>query len=159
MTSWRPVLVAAGAAVLVAGLGGAATDIGPWYFALRKPSWQPPDWAFGPAWTVIYALTALAGVRVWNAMRPGRARARAMGWFALNGVLNVLWSVLFFALHRPDWALGEVIPFWLSIVVLIGVAWNVSRTAGWALVPYAAWVLFAGILNLAVVRLNAPFGA
>ena len=159
MTKWRPVLVAAAAAVVVAALGGAATDIGPWYFALRKPWWQPPDWVFGPAWTLIYGLTALAGVKVWNGLRDRRARLRAMGWFALNAALNVLWSELFFGLHRPDWAFYEVFPFWLSIAVLIGLAWPVSRTAGRVLLPYAAWVLFAGVLNLAVVRLNAPFGA
>ena len=157
MTRWRPILIAAAAAVLVAGLGGAATDIGPWYFALRKPSWQPPDWAFGPAWTIIYALTAIAGVKVWNGLANRPARLRAMGWFALNAALNVLWSELFFGLHRPDTAFYEVFPFWISIIVLIAIAWPVSRAAGWMLVPYAAWVLFAGILNLAVVRLNAPF--
>ena len=159
MTKWRPILVAAGAAVVVAALGGAATDVGPWYFALRKPSWQPPDWAFAPAWTLIYGLTAVAGVKVWNGLTNRRARLHAMGWFALNAALNVLWSELFFGLRRPDWAFYEVFPFWLSVAVLMAVAWPVSRTAGWVLAPYAAWVLFAGILNLAVVRLNAPFGA
>ena len=158
MTRWRPIVVAAVAALVVAGLGGAATDIGPWYRALRVPSWQPPDWAFAPAWTLMYGLTALAGVLVWNHARGQRTRLRIMGLFALNAAFNVLWSELFFGARRPDWAFYEVIPFWLSIVALIVVAWPISRTAGWALAPYAAWVLFAGALNLAVVRLNAPFG-
>lgn len=156
MTKWRPILVAAGAAVAVATLGAAATTIGPWYLSLHKPWWQPPDWAFGPAWTLIYGLTALAGVKVWNGLSDRRSRLRAMGWFALNAALNVLWSELFFGQHRPDWAFYEVFPFWLSIVALIWVAWPVSRTAGWVLVPYLAWVLFAGVLNLAIVRLNGP---
>ena len=155
---WRPILTAAAAAMAVATLGAAATDIGPWYRALAKPSWQPPDWLFGPVWTLIYGLTALAGVLAWNRLRDRRRRLSLMGLFALNAGLNVLWSELFFGLHRPDWALLEVVPFWLSIVLLIAVCWPVSPRAGRVLLPYAAWVLFAGILNLAVVRLNAPFG-
>jgi translocator protein len=155
----RPILVAAAAATVVAVLGADATDIGPWYRGLEKPSWQPPDWLFGPAWTLMYGLTALAGVLVWNETRGRQRRTRLMGLFALNAVLNVLWSELFFGVRRPDWAFYETIPFWMSIVALIVAARPISRRAGWALVPYAAWVLFAAGLNLAVVRLNAPFGA
>lgn len=153
---WRPVAVAALAAMAVAGLGASATDIGPWYQALQKPSWQPPDWLFGPAWTLIYGLIALAGVKAWNAAPDRRQGLRIVGVFALNALLNVAWSELFFHFHRPDWALIEVVAFWLSIVVLIVAAASVSHAAGWLLVPYLAWVTFAGVLNLAVVRLNAP---
>jgi tryptophan-rich sensory protein len=154
---WRPVVVAALAAIVVAGLGASATDLGPWYYALRKPSWQPPDWLFGPAWTLIYGLIALAGVLAWNAARDRRRRLDIVGVFAVNALLNVGWSELFFNFHRPDWALIEVVVFWLSIVLLIVVASSISHTAGWLLAPYLAWVTFAGVLNLAVVRLNAPF--
>ena len=155
----RPVLTAAGCAILVALLGGAATQIGPWYYALHKPSWQPPDWLFGPVWTLIYGLTALAGVKVWNRIADRERRLRMMALFALNALLNVLWSELFFGQRRPDWALAEVVPFWLSILVLMLLVFPVTRTGGWALVPYLLWVLFAGILNLAIVRLNGPFSA
>lgn len=154
----RPVLVAAGAAVLVALLGAAATRLGPWYYGLQKPAWQPPDWAFGPAWTVIYGLTALAGVLAWNRIRDRRTRLRVLGLFALNAALNVLWSELFFGAQRPDWALVEVVPFWLSILVLATALWPISHSASWALAPYVVWVAFAAMLNLAVVRLNGPFG-
>ena len=154
----RAIGVAAAAALAVAILGGLATEIGPWYRALHKPAFQPPDWAFGPAWTVIYALTALAGVLAWHAMPPLRAWARILALFAINGVLNVLWSVLFFSLHRPDWALAEVVPFWLSILALIVAIAPYARRAAWLLAPYLLWVAFAGVLNYAVVRLNAPFG-
>jgi len=155
----RPVLVAAGAALVVALLGAAATTIGPWYYGLHKPSWQPPDWVFAPAWTLIYGLTALAGVLAWNRIRDRAARLRILALFALNAVLNVLWSELFFHAQRPDWALIEVVPFWLSILVLLIAVWPISHPAGWALAPYLVWVLFAGLLNLAIVRLNGPFGA
>ena len=156
---WTPVAVAAGAAILVAALGAAATDIGPWYQALAKPSWQPPDWLFGPAWTLIYGLIALAGVMAWRAARTRTARQRVLLLFSVNALLNVLWSELFFNFHRPDWAVLETTVFWLSIVVLIAAVWPLSHRAGWLLAPYLAWVTFASLLNLAVVRLNGPFGA
>ena len=156
---WTPVAVAAGAAVVVAALGAAATDIGPWYQALAKPSWQPPDWLFGPAWTLIYGLIALAGVIAWRSARTRAARQRVLLLFSANALLNVLWSELFFGLHRPDWAVLETVVFWLSIVVLIAAVWPLSHRAGWLLAPYLAWVTFASVLNLAVVRLNGPFGA
>lgn len=159
MSSWRPILLAAGAALLVAALGGAATEIGPWYYGLHKPAWQPPDWLFAPVWTLIYGLTALAGVIAWNRIGDRERRLRTMALFALNALLNVLWSELFFRAKRPDWALAEVVPFWLSILVLLVVLVPVSRYAVWALVPYLIWVMFAGVLNLAIVRLNGPFGA
>ena len=153
---WRPILVAAGAAVVVAGLGTAATDLGPWYQELRKPPWQPPDWLFGPAWTLIYALTALAGAMAWQAARTGRERRRILGLFGLNAGLNVLWSWLYFTWQRPGWALAEAVLLWLSIVLLIKGIAPLSRRAGWLLLPYLLWVSFATVLNLAIVLLNAP---
>ena len=153
---WRPILVAAGAALVVAGLGTAATDLGPWYQELRKPPWQPPDWLFGPAWTLIYALTALAGAMAWQAARTGRERRCILGLFGLNAGLNVLWSWLYFTWQRPGWALAEAVLLWLSIVLLIKGIAPLSRRAGWLLLPYLLWVSFATALNLAIVLLNAP---
>lgn len=150
----RPVVAAAVLAAIVAALGASATDLGPWYQSLRKPPWQPPDWLFGPAWTLIFALIALAGAIAWTNARGRDARLRILAAFALNGLLNVLWSELFFRLQRPGWALAEVVLFWLSILLLIVVTVPSSRVAGLLLLPYLAWVAFAGTLNLAVVRLN-----
>lgn len=164
MTAWAtlsrigtPVLVAAAAALFFAALGASATDIGPWYQGLRQPSWKPPDLLFGPVWTVIYILTAWSGILVWQHGRDRAHRLRLMGLFALNALLNVLWSELFFKLQRPDWAVIELVPFWLSIVVLMVAVAQVSHTGAWLLTPYLAWVTFAGVLNLSVVQLNAPF--
>lgn len=153
---WRPILVAAGAALVVAWLGTAATDLGPWYQELRKPPWQPPDWLFGPAWTLIYALTALAGAMAWQAARTGRERRRILGLFGLNAGLNVLWSWLYFTWQRPGWALAEAVLLWLSIVLLIKGIAPLSGRASWLLLPYLLWVSFATALNLAIVLLNAP---
>lgn len=157
-TSWRPVAVAALAAIAVALLGGLMTDIGPWYRSLQQPAWKPPDRAFGPAWTVIYALTAIAGVKAWREA-PGRAERETMlVLFSANAFLNVLWSLLFFRLRRPDWALVEVVALWLSVLALVVVIGRWSRGAALLLLPYLAWVAFAGALNAANVRLNGPFG-
>jgi tryptophan-rich sensory protein len=155
---WPPIVVAALAATTVAVLGGLMTELGTWYYDLRQPAWKPPDWLFGPAWTALFALIALAGIRAWQDAPDRRMREWLLALFALNAFLNVLWSLLFFRLRRPDWALVEVGFLWLSIVVLIAVLARWSRPAAWLLAPYLAWVTFAAALNAAVVRLNAPFG-
>jgi len=153
-TGLVPLLVAAGIAMAVAGLGGLATDLGPWYVGLAKPWWQPPGWFFGPAWTLIFALTALAAASAWIGAPDGGARQLLAGAFAVNAVLNILWSVLFFTFRRPDWALIELVGLWLSIVVLIVLTARSSAYAPWLLAPYLAWVGFAGVLNWTILRLN-----
>ena len=150
-------MVAGLATVAVLGAGGALTRIDSWYADLRKPSWQPPNWLFAPAWTVIGVLTASSAVLAWDRTRTRRERRTLIGLFGANGALNALWSGLFFTLRRPDWALAEIVPLWLSIAALIrGVAPHSAR-ASWLLTPYLAWVSFAGVLNRTIVRLNAPF--
>lgn len=157
MTRWLfPVLIAALAATAVAVMGATVTDVGPWYDSLKQPRWAPPDMAYGIAWTVIYALTALAGVNGWLAS-PRREREWLIGLFALNGFLNILWSLLFFRLHRPDWALIEVLGLWLSVAALIITVWRRSIAGAVLLIPYLLWVTFAGYLNMTIVRLNGPF--
>ena len=158
--SWSrygPMIVAAAVALALGIVGGLVTDIGPWYRNLKKPSWQPPDWLFGPVWTVIFILAAIAGVLAWNAATSDSARAGVIGAFALNCALNVLWSWLFFRSHRPDWALIELVALWASIVALLVVTIPLDSRCGWLLSPYLAWVTFAGILNATVSKLNAPF--
>jgi tryptophan-rich sensory protein len=154
----EPMLTAAAVAFVVAGLGGAATTLGPWYYGLRMPPWKPPDWLFGPAWTLIYALAALAAASAWVGAAGNPAlRRRVIVLFAVNSVLGVMWSLLFFRLQRPDWALIEVAFLWFSILALIVGLAPASRNASLLLCPYIAWVSFAACLNLAVVRLNPPF--
>jgi tryptophan-rich sensory protein len=149
-----PLLVAACAATVVAATGAGLTELGPWYRALAKPAWQPPDWLFGPAWTLIFALCAVAGARCWQRSTDAAARRRLVTAFAVNGALNVSWSVLFFRMQRPAWALVEVVALWISILVLIRVCATTWRPAAWLLAPYLAWVSFATVLNAAIVRLN-----
>lgn len=146
------------AAAAVAALGTTMTDLGPWYRGLRQPPWAPPDPVYGAAWTLIFALAALSAGFVWLAAPDRKARETAIGLFALNGFLNVLWSLIFFRLRRPDWAVIEVMLLWGSVAVLIFWCVRYSRRAALLLVPYLIWVSIAGTLNWEVVRLNAPFG-
>ena len=154
---WKPVVVAVLAAFAVAILGGLATDVGPWYRQLHKPTWQPPDWLFGPAWTTIYALVVIAGVRAWRRAATPVHREWLVVLFASNGFVNVLWSLLFFRLQRPDWALLDVGVLWSSVLALTVVVGRRDRIGGFLLMPYLLWVSFASILNLTIVGLNAPF--
>ena len=156
---WRAMLTAAFAACVVAGLGAFVTDLGPWYYHLAEPPWKPPDWLFGPAWTFIFAMAALSGYLCWSrGPRYSPNTARVLALFTLNAILNIAWSVLFFRLHRLDWALVEVALLWLSIAALMVLVARSSTLASWLLLPYLAWVSFAGMLNLALVRLNGPTG-
>lgn len=151
---WKPVLIAFLAAALVAGMGASVTEIGPWYHGLNKPSWQPPDWLFGPAWTVIFACAALSASTAWMAARTHADRQWLIVLFCLNALLNVLWSLLFFNLHLLNWAGVEVVALWLSIVALIVLTRRSSTTASLLLLPYLAWVAFAAVLNWTVASLN-----
>lgn len=153
-----PVAVATIAALCVAALGATVTDLGPWYQALAKPAWNPPDVVFPMGWTVIYALITVSGITAWRAARTSAQAEWVIGLFALNGFLNISWSILFFRLQRPDFAFFEVTLLWLSILVLIVYCGRFSVRAALLLAPYLAWVSFAGTLNWSIVQLNAPFG-
>ncbi len=152
------VTVAALSALTVAAAGGALTQIGSWYRGLHKPAWTPPDAAFGVIWTTIFVLAATSGVLAWRGARPGAPRLQLIGLFALNGLLNMFWSLLFFAHRRPDLALWESCALWLSILALIVRIWPVSRLGSVLLLPYLTWVTIATDLNFEIVRLNGPFG-
>lgn len=139
--------------IVVAAGGAFLTELSPWYYALKRPSWQPPDWLFGPAWTLILGL---ASVSLYLGL--GRSDWRVvLGLFVLNGVLNLLWSPLFFKWHRPDLALIEVPLLWLSILAPMVVLGRISWAPAALLLPYLLWVSFAAFLNLTIVRLNRPF--
>jgi tryptophan-rich sensory protein len=154
-----PIIVAASLTILLLAVGGLTTNVGDWYRALRKPPWNPPNWAFGPAWTLILGLAACAGVLAWTHAHDTGAQVRIAALFAANIVFHALWSPLFFNLRRPDWALIEVPFLWLSILALIVGLTPLSPLAGLLLAPYLLWVSFAAVLNLTIVRLNRPFGA
>ncbi len=149
------VIVAAVAwAVILGGVGGLVTEIGPWYRNLKKPSFQPPDWLFGPAWTVILGLAAWAAVLGYNGASDAAGRQTVIVLYAINFVAHFAWSPLFFKWKRPDLALVEVVFLWASVLSLCIGLRQYSVLASWLIVPYLVWVSFAAILNLAIVRLN-----
>lgn len=153
-----PIVIAVVTTLLVLGVGGWMTTVGTWYENLRKPSWNPPNWIFGPAWTVILGLAAWAGVLAWSNASSSSEELLILMLFGINIVLHMLWSPLFFNLKRPDWALIEVPFLWLSILALmIGLA-RFSTLTVYLLLPYLLWVTFAAFLNLTIVRMNRPFG-
>ena len=153
----RALIVAGLVAVALTVGGGLLTEVGPWYRQLRKPSWQPPDWLFGPAWTLILALAAWSAALAWTSAGTRGERTMVVVLYGLNAVAHFSWSPLFFKLHRPDWALWEVPLLWLSILAPIVLVAPFSPLASWLLAPYLLWVSFAAYLNLTIVRLNGPF--
>ncbi|OYY91459.1 MAG: TspO protein [Sphingomonas sp. 28-66-16] len=152
-----PVIVAIGVAVFLGAAGGLMTPIGPWYRNLKKPSLQPPNWLFGPAWTIILGLAAWSAITAWYAADTPAEHTRVLGLFATNAVCHFLWSPLFFRARRPDWALIEVVFLWVSLALLVVLLWPISNFASLLIVPYLLWVSFAAWLNSAIVKLNRPF--
>ncbi len=140
-------------ACAAAATPGIAFRPGAWYRRLAKPSWCPPDWLFGPVWLVLYVTVAVAGWLVWRKAGIDGA-ILPLAVFVLQLVLNGLWSTLFFGLRRPDLAFVEIVGLWLSILATIALFHPIDATAAWILIPYAAWVGFAMLLNLSIWRLN-----
>jgi len=141
------------AACFLAALTGVRFPPGPWYERLNKPAWRPPNWLFAPVWTVLYVMMAVAGWLVWR--QAGFAGAGvALIVYALQLILNAAWTPLFFGLRRPDLGLVDIVLLWLSIVAAIALFFPISVVAALLLVPYLAWVAFAGALNFALWRLN-----
>lgn len=126
-----------------------------WYPTLIKPSFNPPNWVFAPVWTTLYILMGVAAGMVWNKMDSDRINVRkGLQFFAVQLVLNFLWSYLFFGLHNTLLAFVELLLLWLMIYETYAVFKRVSKTASFLLLPYLAWVSFAGILNLSIFWLN-----
>jgi translocator protein len=143
-----PLLVGAGSGFVTAA---AVRD---WYPTLVRPSFAPPAWVFGPVWTVLYCMMGFAAWLVWRKGGRSAAGRVALGLFALQLVLNGLWSLLFFGMRAPGVALIEIVVLWAAIAVTLGAFRRVDAVAGWLLVPYLAWVTFATVLNAGFWWLN-----
>ena len=123
---------------------------GAWYAGLAKPAWTPPNWLFGPVWSVLYLMIAVAGWLVWESEAAPSARWRWVAQLVLNG----MWSPVMFGAHNITLALVVIVLMWLAIAAFIGATWRQVRTAALLFVPYLAWVSYATALNFAVRRLN-----
>jgi tryptophan-rich sensory protein len=137
-----------------AGLGAAWTTpaLDDWYACLSKPSWTPPDWVFGPVWTVLYAMMAVAAWLVWRT--PSSGRWPALVLFGAQLLFNAAWSYLFFGLHDPGLAFADIVVLWCAILATILAFEWISAPAAALLLPYLLWVSFATVLNGAIWRMN-----
>jgi len=131
----------------------ASVQASTFYGQLMQPPWAPPSSAFGPVWTVLYALMAISAWLVWRCGGM-RANGAALSLFFLQLLLNALWSWLFFAWHLGGWAFAEVVVLWFLIVATLVSFWRVRPLAGALLIPYLLWVSFASVLNYSVWQLN-----
>jgi translocator protein len=139
----------------VGAIGGAATStsVGTWYQHLHKPPFNPPDWIFGPVWTALYIAMSVAAWRVWRRLGWSGAR-QALSLFAVQLVLNLAWSILFFGFQRIGLALVEIVVLFAAIATTGVVFWRIDRAAGLLFIPYLAWVGFAALLNASLWHLN-----
>ncbi len=149
---WIGLLVSLVVCFAVAGLGAFATtpNIPTWYATLNKPSWNPPNWVFGPVWTLLYGLMAISVWLVWK--RDGWNTAVTI--FAIQLALNLAWSFIFFGFHQTGLAFWEIVLLWLAIAATILMFFQVSTVAASLLIPYLLWVSFAAALNFTIWRLN-----
>lgn len=137
--------------VLTGGLAiGYSNPPGAWYASLSKPWFNPPNWVFAPAWSILYLLIAIAGWRTW----ANNPRSLAMGLWCVQIALNFLWSPMFFSAHSLSGALATILLLLAAVIAFIVVQSRLDRVASALFVPYAGWVTFATMLNLAILRLN-----
>ncbi len=136
--------------VFATAMSGAIFKPGPWYETIKKPSWTPPNWVFPVVWTTLYIMIGIAGWLVWREVGV----SFAMVLWALQLILNALWSALFFGLRRMDWAFVDSVALWLAVAAFIIVAFPISAWAAVLFVPYLVWATIAAVLNRAVWRLN-----
>jgi len=149
------------AAIIVSELAGiigsffTTPSIPGWYSALIKPAFNPPSWVFAPVWTALFALMGVSAFLIWREGFEKKKVKVAFGIFLGQLILNTFWSIIFFGLHNPGWALVEIVVLWLAILATIIAFAKISKPAAWLLVPYIVWVSFAGFLNYSIWQLNS----
>lgn len=156
MNNTFKLIIAIAIPLVVGGTSGffTITGVDSWFQTVNKPSWNPPNWIFGPVWTSLYALMGVALFLVWKSDGSDMLKKTAIALFAVQMILNFFWSFIFFDQHQIGWALVEIIVLWISILLTIFAFGNVSKLAAWLLVPYISWVSFATILNYSIWKLN-----
>jgi len=142
--------------LMVSVIGGLVTagSVTTWYPTLQKLPFNPPNWIFGPVWTALYILMAIAGWRVWRLSQQS-VFAPPLALYGLQLALNLLWSILFFGLHAIGWALADIVALLTAIAVTTIMFLRLDRIAGALFLPYMAWVAFAGVLNASIWWLNS----
>jgi translocator protein len=158
MKNWNSLLMLAllvGICLAVGGFGALFTSgsVREWYPMIRKPSWNPPSWVFGPVWTILYLIMGTAAWIVWCRRNEAEIKS-ALILFAVQLILNGAWSPLFFGLRNPLAGLLDIVPLWAAILATLILFWRISPTAGWLMTPYLLWVSFATALNFAIWKNN-----
>ncbi len=131
-----------------------ASSVNGWFTTLVKPSFNPPNWLFGPVWTALYIMMGISCYLVWNSKVAEKIKNEALVFYLIQLLLNFLWSFIFFYAEQPGWALIDIILMWVMILLTILKFGRISSIAAWLLVPYISWVSFATILNFAIWKLN-----
>ena len=152
---WFSLICWIGICFAVASVSGSwtASEIPGWYRTLNRPSIAPPNWVFGPVWTMLYAIMAVAAWQVWESP-ASPMRTAGLALFLIQLILNFAWSLIFFRHHAIGAALVEIVVMWAAIGATTLVFGRVSSSAAWLMAPYWAWVTFATVLNAAFWRLN-----
>lgn len=130
------------------------SSIQTWYKYLHKPSFSPPNWIFGPVWTVLYLLMGISVYLVWLKQSKSKRVKTALKLFLTQLLFNFLWSIIFFGFHNPLIAFVDIILLWIAIVLTIMTFYRLSKPAAYLLIPYILWVSFAALLNISIVLLN-----
>jgi tryptophan-rich sensory protein len=159
---WWKVLLSSFVILLLGFLSGISTanSIPNWYATLEKPFFTPPNWLFGPAWTIIYILMGISFGRIWQVVAKSRYPivrkfARQGLWvFVVQFALNLAWTPIFFGFKSPGWALFVIIPLAILVFLVIRHFFRLDRVAAFVLIPYLLWVTFASFLNLGIYFLN-----
>lgn len=138
----------------VGGISGyiTADAIPGWYVTINKPSFNPPNWIFGPVWTTLYILMGVAFYLIWKSTHPQKNKAMLL--FGIQLLLNFFWSIIFFNFHALGFALAEIILLWIFILLSILSFYPISKVASYLLIPYLLWVSFASVLNFSIWQLN-----
>jgi benzodiazapine receptor len=158
LLGYEPIIFAVVWGLVLAIAGAWATDLSEWYKKIQQPSWKPPDWVFGPMWTAIFVCAGISFVKAYNRAPDDEAILLLEILFIVNGLFNLVWSVLYFRMRRPDWALIEAAGLWLSVLAILLAPRAYSPISSWLIAPYLIWVSIAFCLNWTNVKLNAPFG-
>lgn len=148
------IIICTSLCVLLGIASGFSTvdSISNWYQYLVKPSWNPPNWLFGPVWTTLYLLMGISVAMIWHSDNP--AKKFAVRLFIIQFILNLAWSFIFFNMHLPGWAFAEILVMLLFIILTIISFYTINKTAACLLIPYLLWVSFATVLNGTIWYLN-----
>ncbi|MCB1225659.1 MAG: tryptophan-rich sensory protein [Verrucomicrobiales bacterium] len=153
---WQKIVLCVILIEVLGSLGAVITtsQIPGWYVNLSRPPGVPPNWVFGPVWTVLYALMGTALARVWHRPAAAEMKRPAYRWFGLQMLLNVAWTPVFFGLHQLGVALVIIVAMWIAIWITLRKFYSIDSMAGWLLLPYLAWTTYATYLNARFFWLN-----